>query len=111
MTGIRTLHGFAALGCTLLTACSGAPSEGDIQGALDRQMKADQASVAKIGGAALAKSMVPVVTGIKKIGCKEDGEKAYRCDVEVEALQGGKSGKGAAVFRLIKLSDGWSISR
>ena len=74
-------------------------------------MKADQASVTKIGGAALAKSMVPVVTGIKKIGCKEDGEKAYRCDVEVEALQGSKSGKGAAVFRLVKLSDGWSISR
>jgi len=111
MTKVRTRHTFAAFGCALLTACSGAPSEGDIQGAVERQMKAEQESLAKIGGAELAKSMLPVVTGVKKIGCKEDGEKAYRCDVEVEVIQLGKTSKGPAAFRLVKLSDGWSVSR
>ena len=115
MTNVRSVRLLTALGCALLAACSGAPSEGDIRGALERQMKAEQEAMAKIGGAfggaALVKSMMPAVSGVKKVGCKEDGEKAYRCDVEVEVSQGGKTSKGPAVFRLVKLSDGWSISR
>lgn len=111
MTIVRTFRVAAAFGCALLTACSGAPSESDIQGAVTQQMKAEHESLAKIGGAALAKSMLPEVTSVKKVGCKEDGEKAYRCDVEVEVIRRGQTSKGPAAFRLVKLSDGWSVSR
>lgn len=111
MTNIRTTRVFAALVCTFLAACSGVPSEGDIQGAVKRQMQAEQAAMAKFGGAALAKSKMPTVTGVKKIGCKKDGEKAYRCDVEATVVQGGQTSKGAAVWRLVKLSDGWAVGR
>ena len=111
MSKVISPRAFAALGCAMLAACSGAPSEGDIRSALDQQMKAEQESLAKIGGAVLAKSMLPEVVGVKKVGCKDDGEKAYRCDVEVEVLQRGKTSKGPAAFRLVKLSDGWSVSR
>ena len=111
MTNLRPHGAAAAISCALLTACSGAPSESDIQSAMERQMKAQQESMARIGGAALAKSMLPVIKGIKKIGCKEDGEKAYRCDVEVEVVQGGKTSKAPAAWRLVKLSDGWSVGQ
>lgn len=111
MTKVRTVRVFAALACAFLAACSGAPSEGDIKGAVERQMQAEQAAMAKFGGAALAKSTMPTVTGVKKIGCKEDGEKAYRCDVEATVVQGGQTSKGTADWRLVKLSDGWSVGR
>ena len=111
MTKIRTLRALAALGCALLAACSGAPSESDIRGALARQIKVERDAAAKFGGAGLVDSMFPEVTGVNKIGCKEDGEKAYRCDVEVEVSRSGKKSKGPAAIRLVKLSDGWSVSR
>lgn len=115
MTKVRKVRFPIALGCVFLAACSGAPSEGDIRGALDRQIKTEQESLAKLGGAfggtALVKSMIPAISGVKKVGCKEDGEKAYRCDVEVEVSRGDKTSKGPAVLRLVKLSDGWSITR
>ena len=62
-------------------------------------------------GAEMAESLMPKISGLKKIGCKEDGEKAYRCDVEMEVSQDGQVNKGPANLRFVKGSDGWMVSK
>ncbi|MCY4753568.1 hypothetical protein [Pelomonas aquatica] len=114
----------AALAAALplaLAACSGAPSDGDIKAALLADQKRSEAQAEALaagsGPAAdmvrqlSAQSRVEVVSA-HKLGCKEDGEKAYRCDVEVEVSRGGKTVKAPpASIRLVKGSDGWMAQR
>jgi hypothetical protein len=98
----------------LLTACGGAPSEGDIKAAIEKQMGADVKAMAQMGGkqaADMFKGLVPEIKSVKKIGCKEDGEKAYKCDVEMEVTQMGSTNKGVAPMRFVKGSDGWIASK
>ncbi len=93
---------------TLLAACSGAPSEGDIRSALERQQKAEAAATP-----AMLQSFIPKVelTGVKKLGCEAAGEKAYRCDVEVTVKAMGKVATNSAQLRLVRGSEGWMVSR
>ena len=68
----------------------------------------------QIGGkqaADMAKSYLPDIKSVKKIGCKEDGDKAYKCDVEMEVTQMGKTNKEIAPFRFVKASDGWVVTK
>lgn len=98
----------------MLSACGGAPSEGDIKTALEKQMGAETKAMEKFGGkevANMAKSYLPEIKSVKKIGCKEDGEKAYKCDVEMEVTQMGNTNKGIAPIRFVKGSDGWLASK
>lgn len=92
----------------LLAACSGAPGEGDIRSALERQQKAEAAATS-----AMLKSFVPTVelTGVKKLGCDAAGEKAYRCDVEVTVKAMGRVATNSAQLRLVRGSEGWMVSR
>lgn len=93
---------------TLLTACSGAPSEGDIRGALERQQKAEGAATP-----AMMKSFIPKVelTEVKKLGCEAAGEKAYRCDVEVTVKAMGRVATNSTQLRLVRGGEGWMVSR
>ena len=104
-----------------LCGCSGAPSDGDIKDALQADQKRAEAQAEAIAGNSgpaadmvrqmAAQSRVEIVSA-HKLGCKEDGEKAYRCDVEIEARQGGKAIKAPpASLRFVKGSDGWSAQR
>ena len=61
-------------------------------------------------GADMVKNMIPEIRGIQKIGCKADGEKAWRCDVEMEVSQGGTTQKTPANMRFVKTSDGWAVT-
>jgi hypothetical protein len=93
-----------------LTACGGAPSEGDIKAAIEKQMQNETAAMQAFGGkksAEMLKGLMPEIKNIKKIGCKEDGEKAYKCDVEMEVTQMGATNKGIRPLRFVKGSDGW----
>lgn len=96
-----------AFGTTILAAglvgCGGAPSEGDIKSAWERQVTKDKASLGAYG------AKMPETKVSNKIGCKEDGEKAYLCDVEMEVLQGGVTQKAPVNMRLLKGSDGWAV--
>ena len=111
----KTLQSFFATGALLvLAACGGSPSEGDIKLALEKQMGADTKAMAQIGGkqgADMMKGLLPEIKSVKKIGCKEDGEKAYKCDVEMEVTQMGNTNKGIAPIRFVKGSDGWTASK
>ena len=97
-----------------LTACGGAPSDGDIKASIEKQMEADSKAMEQFGGKQatnMAKNLLPEIKSIKKIGCKEDGDKAYKCDVEMEVTQMGNTNKGIAPFRFVKASDGWVVTK
>lgn len=100
-----------------LVGCGGAPSEGDIKLALEQQMNRERQAMGALGGAfgasmsKMAQDLMPMVKGVHKIGCKDDGENAYRCDVEMALEQGGKLDKTTTQLRLLKGSEGWVISR
>jgi hypothetical protein len=98
----------------LLTACGGAPSDNDIKEAIEKQMLGEQKAMNQIAGkqaADMFKDLVPEIKNAKKIGCKEDGEKAYRCDVELEVTRMGATNKGIVPIRFVKGSDGWMAQK
>lgn len=100
----------ATVALLTLAACGGEPSESDIKTAFNKQVQAEAKAMQQFAGTAgadMAKSMMPEVKSMKKIGCKEDGEKAYKCDVEMEVTQMGNTNKGAISLRFVKGSDGW----
>jgi hypothetical protein len=104
----------AAVAAFTLSACGGSPSEGDIKAAIEKQMQNETKAMQAFGGkqtAEMMKGLVPEIKSIKKIGCKEDGEKAYKCDVEMEVTQMGATNKGIAPLRFVKGSDGWMAQK
>lgn len=91
----------------VLTACGGAPSESEMQAVLEKRMNADLKALGSMGIDAQIK-----VHSLKKVGCKEDGEKAYKCDVEIdiEAPAIGRQ-QNVTPMRFVKSSDGWTVTR
>ena len=109
----RSCYGLALGGCLALSACSSAPSEAEMRAALDKQLKAEMTVMEGVVGKKamdMSKGMTPEIKSFRKIGCKEDGEKAYRCDVEVEVSQLGNTSKRAQPMRFVKGADGWAVS-
>ena len=109
----KTSQVLVAVGAMLLlTACGGAPSEGDIKSAIDRSMADTVKTLAQFGtNSNITKSVVPEIKNVKKIGCKEDGEKAYKCDVELEVSLHGNTTRSIAPMRFVKGSDGWIATK
>lgn len=95
----------------LLTACGGAPSESDMKKAIDIQVQAEMTAAKQFMGASMAEKMTPKIESLKKIGCKDDGENAYRCDLELEVTQNGRTNKAPTRMRFVKGSDGWVASK
>lgn len=92
-----------------LTACGGAPSDGDIKDALQKQT--DQTlkkmgSLAKMAGVADTK-----IQDVEKIGCDADGDNAYRCDIKVTVTVSGREVTETSRPRFVKTSNGWVASR
>lgn len=105
---------FALVASLALTACGGAPSEAEIKATIEKQIAAERQAIQKMAGTqgtAMVNSLVPEIKSIKKIGCKDDGEKAYLCDVEMEVSQAGSTGKGVGPMRFVKGSDGWLLQK
>lgn len=104
---------FAVAAVLPLVACGSGPSESDIATAVKKSIEAQNKQISSVGnmfgGAAqgMAESMKFDVPEVKKLGCKEDGENAYRCDVELTS----KQGKNVVAARFVKGSDGWAITR
>lgn len=98
-----------------LVACSGSPSDRDIKGALERdQAERKRNLTALLGerGAAMAEQMMGqgAIKSVKKIGCKEDGENAWKCDVEIDVASGDAVQSRISKLRLLRSSSGWVIS-
>lgn len=99
---------FAPMCLLGLAACSGAPSDSDMKTALQRNV--DQTVGALLGNGQAARDAKPTYDAVKSLGCKSDGEKAYRCDVEVEMTSILGKQKNAQSIRFVKGSDGWIAS-
>lgn len=94
-----------------LTGCGGAPSDSDIKTALDKAVLQQQKMMESVGGGQMKDMLKIEYTSVKKIGCKEDGEKAYLCDVEVVAKTVAGEQKETSAIRLVNGSDGWVAAR
>jgi len=86
-----------------LAACSKGPSESDMNKAVKKSVEDSNQQMASIGFGKAFSSDVPEV---KKLGCKDDGENAYRCDIEVS----GRNGRKVVPARFVKSSDGWVVT-
>jgi len=104
---ISSLFKISAIGsaCALLAACE--PSEGDIKSAIDKQLASEHRALQQLVGD--MPTLVRTAKEVKKLGCKEDGENAYKCDIEVTLALGNDSQKVTLPKRFVKGSDGWVI--
>lgn len=106
----KTIKLMGIMGLSMaLVACGGAPSEGEIKDALQKQtdqMIKSMGPLAKMSGIDTTE-----VRSVEKIGCEKDGENAYRCDVKVVVKVQGKEVSETSRGRFVKTSDGWQASR
>ena len=86
-----------------LAGCGKGPSESDMNKAVKKTVEDRNSQMAHIGLGGSFQSEVPEV---KKIGCKDDGDNAFRCDIKLSD----KSGKKVMPARFVKASDGWVIT-
>ncbi len=96
----------AVLPFFLLTACGTGPSESAMNKAMEQSMLDTYKQVESFSGKELADRFKEPTPVLKKIGCKEDGDSAFLCDVEVSV----DGRKGAVPIRFVKTSDGWRIT-
>lgn len=95
---------FALGGCG-----GGEPSESDISGAIEKQLKSQLES-----SAGVLKEEDLTINSIKKIGCKEaEGSSGYNCDIDVDIdikmpFIGKQKQKGVQTLRFVKTDEGWS---
>ncbi len=95
--------------CLGLAACSNSPSDSELRAAIEGKMKADsEALELRVGKQAMPAK--PELKNVRKIACKADGDKAYRCEVELEVNHAGTIAKGTASMRFLKASNGWLAS-
>lgn len=108
----QKIAGLGALAaCALLGACSGAPSESQLKSAFETRMQADAKALDRTLGQGTSQKILGEITFLRKIGCKEDGEKAYQCDIEMQATRNGTTLKRPMPLRFVKGSDGWVLSK
>lgn len=91
----------------LITACSGAPSENDLEALLQAETAKLSKMMASIGGDA-AKSMTPVIHDVKINKCKKVRDDVYTCNVDVDATAPivGRNVDNTDLT-VAKTSDGW----
>ena len=102
----------------LLAGCSGEPSSSDVKTLVEREIKPAlemQALVMKnagnMFGGGKAGQGTPTLKDVKKIGCKPDGETAYRCDIELVMVTGADSKSHVVPMRFVKASSGWQLTQ
>lgn len=103
------------LGMTLLTACSGEPSESDIKTAIQSEMDNSVKDASHYGGQMagdMVQRMMPKLYGVHKIGCTKEEGASYICDVEIDAATVlSERQKKISKMHFIKGSDGWMMQK
>ena len=100
----------ALLACLALSACTKPPVEAELKAAVERKMTSDREALErKIGPQAMPPAK-PVLRNLRKLGCKEDAEKAYRCEGELEVSHGDAGATGTASMRFVRTNNGWVAS-
>ena len=101
----------------VLVACSGEPSNGDIKEIVIKEIKpvmemqwGMENNFSQMLGGGKGKSTPPTLQDVKKVGCKADGENAYKCDVELVVANADKKDSMIIPIRFVKTSTGWKAS-
>lgn len=94
----------------VLAGCGSGPSEAEIEKIFKADLENTAKQMSAMGGAKMAKMLLPTLHGVKKLGCEKDGP-GYLCDLELDVEQDGQRTKGAAKQRFIKGSDGWVVTK
>jgi hypothetical protein len=104
--------GTLAAGLLVLAGCSGGPSDGEIQSALEKDLAANRSPVGFIERALGTK-----VTSVKQTACVQEKEGgAWACDVKfsvetMNPLNGNKeTSEGNDKVRLKKTDAGWAVA-
>jgi hypothetical protein len=98
-----------------LSGCGGEPSEGDLREALEQQIAQASANpfaqmaAGAMGGDKDAKLVD--IHDLNKLGCKEDGDNAYVCDIEVDVSVMGARQQSASRVRMVRGKEGWLASQ
>lgn len=107
----------AVLVAGLLVGCSGEPSSSDVKTLVEREIKPAfevQAMMTKnlsaLGGGKASQG-TPTLKDVKKVGCKADGESAYKCDIELVVVTGADSKSQVVPMRFVKSSSGWQVTQ
>jgi hypothetical protein len=93
----------------LLTACTRAPSQADIEQAYRHEVEQVNQMTARLGGGALAIQ----VNAVKKVDCQQpDEQKRYRCQVEIDTTMPflGQRRENTEIT-LTPTEQGWKILR
>ena len=107
----------AVLAAALLAGCSGEPSSSDVKTLVEREIKPAlemQAMIMRNAGAlggGKASQGTPTLKDVKKVGCKADGESAYRCDIELVVVTGDDSKSQVVPMRFVKGGSGWQLTQ
>lgn len=106
-----TRHLVLAAGAVLLAACSGEPSANDVEKAVFANAAQGSAQMEQLSRGS-SKSFIPQVHSVKKLGCRQETDTAYLCDIELDMTSPqGVRGKVPTSMRFIKASEGWAASR
>lgn len=118
---MKTVQGFVKLGLVVgvtavLTACGGgAPSEADVQQALEQEI---QLQIDRAAGSSSADvknvlaSLMPKIEKITLHGCESLGDDAYQCTVEAASSIKGRKITNTDSVRMTKSNSGdWTLSR
>lgn len=89
-----------AVAAVVLAGCSSEPSNAEDAKSSASLGAAKPEAMGKLAdgnpqAAEMAKSLQPKVHSVNKIGCKSDGDKAYKCDVELD-METGLTGRKKA---------------
>lgn len=118
---MKTVQGFVKLGwvvglAAVLVACGGAPSEADIQKALEQeiQLQIDQAAGSN-SGADVKETMAALMPKVEKVllhVCEALADGAYRCSIEaITSIKQRKMTRRDSVQMTKSPSGEWVISR
>jgi hypothetical protein len=93
----------------LLTACSGTPSQADIEQAYRYEVEQVNQMTARLGGGSLAIQ----VDAVKKLDCqKPDQHDRYRCQVEIETTMPFLGNRRESTELILTSTErGWKILR
>ena len=98
------------LSLLLLSGCGVEPTENELSEAMNKFFREFMENAAGGGGGSMVASSTPKVASLKKHSCKAEGGKVYSCDATYEMKVMGAVMKQTGVIRVVKDTDGWTVS-
>jgi hypothetical protein len=109
---MKAAHKAVSLGLimsmSVLAGCGGAPSSSDVRKLIEDEQEKSAQMMRQIGGKMgdNITKMMPVVEDVDVLGCEEQRENVYACDIEVTSSLNGKENSEVSSVTLAKNKNG-----